>query len=165
MWSHLQTGLCLVPWRTLEHKSHHRFGPTSRQGGGPSHPRVCQSFTSGCLSSLPLRVRRENAISWPWQLPSAEEGPWRKGWYQPSGATTRRGWREGTMALRRGSGQGTSCIHYTILLPLLIAMHIKRSLRAKIKELQIQSTQMLYSQMFAVRKAVRVWAIESNRLV
>lgn len=66
-WSQLQTGFCLVPHSTREHKSHRK----ARRCSFLSH--VNQSVTSGCLSSRPPRVRKEDTVPWITMLPRGGE--------------------------------------------------------------------------------------------
>lgn len=68
-WSQLQTGVCLVPHSTREHKSHLK----ARRCSFLSH--VNQSVTSGCLSSRPPRGRKEGTVPWITMLPRLRKVP------------------------------------------------------------------------------------------
>lgn len=165
MWSQLHTGFCLIPRRTLEHKSHHVFGPTSRQGGGPSCLCVSQSFISGPQGEeggCNLLIKMA-PLHWGTAPGGAGVWEWGKGWLShseppPTGAVDRM-----PLALRRGSRQGISCIHYTKY--SLCSTHCieNEALEQKLKNYKSKThLDTLLTNICHLKG--RVWAFESNRL-
>lgn len=96
-------GAQVTPWVRVHLKARRRS----------SCPCVCQSVTSGCLASLPHRVRKEGAISWSGWFPSTWGIPGDRADFSHQKPPPMEAKNRVLLALRRGSGQGTNHILHT----------------------------------------------------